>query len=154
MNASGSDASAGQQNRNLVDTLRRSKLFRSYENVFSEWSGGLRSTKRPMRKPTAPRTACLAGSTPPRLRLGLWSPPDPTERGFKDTVKANPGQFTTIRAKYDLPTERHRASDLCLSLPHTRARRQRHDAAIYGRCLTVWGAHAPRDRKLFLIAKT
>ena len=32
------------------------------------------------------------------------SPPDPTERGFKDTVKANPGYFTTIRAKFDLPT--------------------------------------------------
>jgi spore coat protein A, manganese oxidase len=31
-------------------------------------------------------------------------PPDPTERGFKDTVKANPSQLTTIRAKYDLPT--------------------------------------------------
>ena len=30
-------------------------------------------------------------------------PPDPTERGFKDTVKANPGYFTRIRAKFDLP---------------------------------------------------
>jgi spore coat protein A len=29
--------------------------------------------------------------------------PDPTERGFKDTVKANPGELTTIRAKFDLP---------------------------------------------------
>ena len=29
--------------------------------------------------------------------------PEPTERGFKDTVKANPGYFTTVRAKYDLP---------------------------------------------------
>jgi spore coat protein A len=29
---------------------------------------------------------------------------DPTERGFKDTVKANPGELTTIRAKFDLPT--------------------------------------------------
>ncbi len=28
---------------------------------------------------------------------------DATERGFKDTVKANPGYFTTVRAKYDLP---------------------------------------------------
>jgi spore coat protein A len=28
----------------------------------------------------------------------------PEERGFKDTVKANPGQFITIRAKFDLPT--------------------------------------------------
>jgi len=31
-------------------------------------------------------------------------PPDPTDLGFKDTVKANPGEFTTIRAKYYLPT--------------------------------------------------
>ena len=30
-------------------------------------------------------------------------PPDPTERGFKDTTKANPGEFTIIRAKFDLP---------------------------------------------------
>ena len=30
--------------------------------------------------------------------------PDPTERGFKDTVKANPGELTTIRAKFDLPS--------------------------------------------------
>jgi spore coat protein A, manganese oxidase len=29
--------------------------------------------------------------------------PEPEERGFKDTVKANPGEFTTIRAKFDLP---------------------------------------------------
>ena len=33
--------------------------------------------------------------------------PDPTERGFKDTVKANPGELTTIRAKFDLPTGVH-----------------------------------------------
>ncbi len=31
-------------------------------------------------------------------------PPDPTERGFKDTVKVNPGYFTRIRAKFELPT--------------------------------------------------
>jgi FtsP/CotA-like multicopper oxidase with cupredoxin domain len=30
-------------------------------------------------------------------------PPDPTERGFKDTTKVNPGYFTTIRAKFELP---------------------------------------------------
>jgi hypothetical protein len=36
MNTPGSDAAAGQQNTNLVDTLRRSKLFRDYEHVFSE----------------------------------------------------------------------------------------------------------------------
>jgi spore coat protein A len=27
----------------------------------------------------------------------------PNERGFKDTVKADPGYFTTIRAAFELP---------------------------------------------------
>src|SRR6266496_1557684 len=36
MNTPGSDAAAEQQNNNLVDRLRRSELFRSYEKVFSE----------------------------------------------------------------------------------------------------------------------
>jgi spore coat protein A, manganese oxidase len=27
----------------------------------------------------------------------------PEERGWKDTVQANPGQFTRIRVKFDLP---------------------------------------------------
>lgn len=30
--------------------------------------------------------------------------PSSEERGFKDTVKANPGYFTTIRARFELPT--------------------------------------------------
>jgi spore coat protein A, manganese oxidase len=44
------------------------------------------------------------GIDPTPFATGPMEPPDPTERGFKDTVKANPGQFTTIRAKFDLPT--------------------------------------------------
>jgi spore coat protein A len=43
------------------------------------------------------------GIDPADFVTGPMEPPDPTERGFKDTVKANPGQLTTIRAKYDLP---------------------------------------------------
>jgi len=43
------------------------------------------------------------GIDPTPFATGPMLPPDPTERGFKETVKANPGQFTTIRAKYDLP---------------------------------------------------
>jgi FtsP/CotA-like multicopper oxidase with cupredoxin domain len=43
-------------------------------------------------------------SIPEAFATGPMQPADPTERGFKDTVKANPGEFTTIRAKYDLPT--------------------------------------------------
>jgi spore coat protein A, manganese oxidase len=44
------------------------------------------------------------GFDPTPFATGPMLPPDPTERGFKDTVKANPGHFTTIRAKFDLPT--------------------------------------------------
>ena len=43
------------------------------------------------------------GIDPTPFATGPMLPPDPTERGFKDTVKANPGYFTTVRAKYDLP---------------------------------------------------
>jgi FtsP/CotA-like multicopper oxidase with cupredoxin domain len=39
----------------------------------------------------------------PFLRSGLI-PPDPTEAGYKDTVKANPGQITVVRAKFNLPS--------------------------------------------------
>ena len=43
------------------------------------------------------------GIDPTPFATGPMEPPDPTERGFKDTTKANPGYFTTIRAKFDLP---------------------------------------------------
>jgi spore coat protein A, manganese oxidase len=44
------------------------------------------------------------GIDPTPYATGPMMPPDPTERGFKDTVKANPGTFTIIRAKFELPT--------------------------------------------------
>ncbi len=44
------------------------------------------------------------GIDPTPFATGPMLAPAPEERGFKDTVKANPGQFTTIRAKFDLPT--------------------------------------------------
>jgi spore coat protein A, manganese oxidase len=44
------------------------------------------------------------GFDPTPFATGPMLPPDPTERGFKDTVKVNPRSFTTIRAKFDLPT--------------------------------------------------
>jgi len=44
------------------------------------------------------------GIDPTPFATGPMLPPEPEERGFKDTVKANPGQFTTIRAKFELPT--------------------------------------------------
>jgi spore coat protein A len=40
------------------------------------------------------------GIDPTPFATGPMLPPDPSERGFKDTVKANPGYFTTVRAKY------------------------------------------------------
>jgi spore coat protein A len=43
------------------------------------------------------------GIDPTPYVTGPMQPPAPEERGFKDTVKANPGYFTTIRAKFDLP---------------------------------------------------
>jgi len=43
------------------------------------------------------------GIDPSPFATGPIELPDATERGFKDTVKANPGYFTTIRAKFDLP---------------------------------------------------
>ena len=43
------------------------------------------------------------GIDPSPYATGPMQPPDPSERGFKDTVKVNPGYFTTIRARFDLP---------------------------------------------------
>jgi spore coat protein A len=43
------------------------------------------------------------GIDPTPFATGPMLPPEPSERGFKDTVKANPGYFTTVRAKYELP---------------------------------------------------
>ena len=43
------------------------------------------------------------GIDPTPFATGRMTPPDPTERGFKDTTKVNPGYFTTIRARFDLP---------------------------------------------------
>jgi len=43
------------------------------------------------------------GIDPTPFATGPMLPPAPEERGFKDTVKTNPGTFTTIRARFDLP---------------------------------------------------
>jgi spore coat protein A len=43
------------------------------------------------------------GIDPAPFATGPAEPAEPSERGFKDTVQANPGYFTRIRAKYDLP---------------------------------------------------
>ena len=43
------------------------------------------------------------GIDPTPFVTGPMQPPDPTERGFKDTVRVNPGFLTTVRAKFELP---------------------------------------------------
>jgi spore coat protein A len=50
------------------------------------------------------RNGVPGGTDPTPFATGPMHPPDPTEPGFKDTVKVNPGYFTRIRAKFDLPT--------------------------------------------------
>jgi spore coat protein A len=45
----------------------------------------------------------FGGIDPSPFYTGPMRPADPTERGFKDTVRANPGQVTIIRARFDLP---------------------------------------------------
>jgi len=44
-----------------------------------------------------------AGIDPSPFATGPMLPATPEERGFKDTVKVNPGYFTSIRARFDLP---------------------------------------------------
>jgi spore coat protein A len=43
------------------------------------------------------------GIDPSPFATGPEEPPAPEERGFKDTVKANPGYFTRIRSRFELP---------------------------------------------------
>jgi spore coat protein A len=45
------------------------------------------------------------GIDPTPFATGAMLPPSPEERGFKDTVKTNPGFFTTVRAKFELPKD-------------------------------------------------
>jgi spore coat protein A, manganese oxidase len=46
----------------------------------------------------------VAGGLDPRpFADGAAQAVDPAERGFKDTVKANPASYTRIRARFDLP---------------------------------------------------
>jgi spore coat protein A len=50
-------------------------------------------------------TGVPGGIDPTPFATGPMLPPSLDERGFKDTVKANPGHFTTIRAKFELPKD-------------------------------------------------
>ena len=49
-------------------------------------------------------TGVPGGTDPKEFATGPMEPPAPEERGFKDTTKANPGYFTTIRARFELPS--------------------------------------------------
>ena len=44
------------------------------------------------------------GINPAPFATGPMLPPTPDERGFKDTTKANPGYYTIVRAKVELPS--------------------------------------------------
>lgn len=44
------------------------------------------------------------GIDPAPFATGPMLPPTPDERGFKDTSKANPGYYTIVRARIDLPS--------------------------------------------------
>jgi spore coat protein A len=44
------------------------------------------------------------GIDPTPFVTGPEQPAEPTERGFKETVRANPGYLTRIRARYELPS--------------------------------------------------
>jgi spore coat protein A len=43
------------------------------------------------------------GVDPTPFATGPTEPPPPEERGFKDTTRANPGYFTTVRFRFELP---------------------------------------------------
>ena len=43
------------------------------------------------------------GIDPTPYATGPMQPPAPEERGYKDTVKANPGELTTLRVRFELP---------------------------------------------------
>jgi spore coat protein A len=42
-------------------------------------------------------------TAPPARLIGQPIPPNPWERGFKDTVLVYPGQVTRVKMKFDLP---------------------------------------------------
>jgi len=44
------------------------------------------------------------GINPAPFATGPMLPPTPDERGFKDTTKANPGYYTIVRARIELPS--------------------------------------------------
>ena len=77
------------------------------------------------------------GTNPWPFATGPLTPAEPTERGFKDTVKVNPGTFTVIRGRFDLPNRHLSTPDLRPPLPHPRTRRQRHDATIHRRSVAA-----------------
>jgi len=51
----------------------------------------------------AGRVGVSGAIDPTSFVTGPMEPPAPEERGYKDVVKANPGYFTTIRLRFDLP---------------------------------------------------
>ena len=78
--------------------------------------------------------------------LGSPLPAGGDELGPKDTVRANPMEVSTIRAKFDLPPGTDVAGTVRVPLPHPRARGERDDASardLLSRSSLV--AHARED---------
>ena len=85
-------AEAAKNGGSTLAALNKGELFSSFDvDAFEEAYEGPHGVP--------------GGIDPTSFATGPMLAPDPDERGFKDTVKANPGYFTTIRAKFDLPED-------------------------------------------------
>ena len=77
---------------------------------FQRLGLGWRSGRWPGYRSSRPRPGTANGvpqrdvsTLRPFLQSGLIAP-DPAEAGLKETVKANPGQVTVVRARFSLPS--------------------------------------------------
>ena len=60
------------------------------------------------------------GIDPTPFAIGPMRPPAPDERGFKDTVKANPGEFYDYSSEIRPPDGRNGSAGLRPPLPYRR----------------------------------
>jgi len=86
-------------------------------------AGATRARPSPAR-PTATPVPSPGSRTSMARPVSATRPPEPWEKGLKDSVIALPGQVTRVRGAV------HRARPVRLALPHRRARGQRDDAAV------------------------
>jgi FtsP/CotA-like multicopper oxidase with cupredoxin domain len=67
------------------------------------YQNACKATPGATRTDPASGTLIYGGIDPTNYMSATPLPADPTERGFKDTVRANPGYVTVIRARFNLP---------------------------------------------------